>query len=227
MGRFTFRDLFTSGSLSVTSNLTVINIIGCLLVGLLLALFIFLIYRKTYSGVLYSKNFNVSLVAITMITSVIMMGISGNLVLALGMVGALSIVRFRAAIKDPKDIVFLFWAISIGIVNGVGLYKLAIISSLLIGLVFILFSQNIFGRNPFLLILRYAKNIDRDQIFSILKKYCPRYRIRSTTMTDKMNEITIEVRVKSEQENNLSQELRKVHGLEKIMMISYTGELSD
>jgi len=227
MGRFTFKDLFTIGNYNVTAHLTVANIIGSLLVGFILAMWIFYVYRKTYSGVLYSKNFNISLVALTMITSVVMMGISGNLVLALGMVGALSIVRFRAAIKDPKDIVFLFWAISIGIVNGVGLYKLALISSVVIGAVFILFSKSIFVKNPFLVILRYKDEIDQEKVFSIIKKHCHRHRMRSTTMTNNVNEMTIEVRVKSGQESKVAKELKKIGGLDKFMMISYTGELSD
>ena len=227
MKPFTFGDLFTMGNFNVTSNLTVANILGCLLVSFALAMCIFYVYRKTYSGVLYSKNFNVSLVALTMITSVVMMGISGNLVLALGMVGALSIVRFRAAIKDPKDIVFLFWAISVGIVNGVGLYKLALISSVVVGVVFILFSNNIFEKSPFLIILRYAKEIDQEKVFSIIAKHCHKHRIRSTTMTDKVSEVTIEVRVRPGEESNVARELKKVSGLDKFMMISYTGELSD
>src|SRR3989344_7908129 len=182
MARITFQDFFSNG-IQAGSILTTANIIAALTVTLLLTLFIFYIYKKTYTGVLYSRNFNITLILVGMITAVIMVGISGNIALALGMVGALSIVRFRAAIKDPKDIAFLFWAISIGIVNGAQFYKLSIIGSLFIGVVAYISSKKITMDHPYIIILKFSDDFNEERAYDIIKRYCSKYKIRNKTLT--------------------------------------------
>lgn len=138
----TFRDIFTSDLSTFGTPLTTGDTVTSILFILITGLFISYIYKKTYPGVLYSKNFNITLIMVTMIASVIMMAIGGNLVLALGMVGLLSIIRFRTPIKDPKDITFLFWGITVGIVNGIRFYKLSVISSLMMEAILVAISKN-------------------------------------------------------------------------------------
>lgn len=223
----TFRDFFSQGAISGTI-LTTSDIIGALLVSLVLALFVFYIYKKTYTGILYSRNFNLTLILVAMITTVIMLGISGNIALALGMVGALSIVRFRAAIKDPKDIAFLFWAITIGIVNGAQFYKLTLIGSAFIGVIAYIFSRKITIDHPYILILKYDDNVNETRIYDVIKRYCSKYNIRNKTLVDTKHELTIEVKLrKKHYVNILLKELKKFRGVEKAMMFSYTGDLSE
>ena len=130
----TFSDIFTSSFLDNISSVTLLDMGMALLLAFGLGLFIFLVYQKTFSGVMYSSSFGVALIAIAMITTVVILAVTSNVVLSLGMVGALSIVRFRTAIKEPLDIVFLFWSIAVGIVLAAGMIPLAVIGSVFIGL---------------------------------------------------------------------------------------------
>jgi len=227
----TFRDIFQSSDLGTFGTpLTTGDIIASILFSLVTALFIFYIYKKTYSGVLYSRNFNIALIMGAMVGSVIMMAIGGNLALALGMVGALSIIRFRTPVKDPKDLSFLFWAITSGIVNGIRFYKLSIISSLMIGGALLVLSKKLIISKPYVLILKYSNidNIDNDRLNSILKKHCNKFEMRNTTIDDSGNaEMTIEVKIKEKHEDQLLKELKEIKGVKKVMMFSHTGELSE
>ncbi len=207
-------------------NVTTGDILLSLAITFATAMFIFYIYKKTYTGVLYSKSFNISLVATSMIVAIIMMAISGNLALSLGMVGALSIVRFRTAVKDPKDIVFLFWSISIGIINGIAFYKLSLIGSLAIGGVLILLSRNMVLNPPYLIVLRGSK-IDESKVIAVIKKYCSRHYIRNTTITESGKEITIEVKLRKEESEELLKDIKNIGGVEKAMMFSHSGGLSE
>ena len=135
----TFNDIFTSSFLDNISSVTLLDMGLALLLAFGLGLFIFLVYQKTFSGVMYSSSFGVALIAIAMITTVVILAVTSNVVLSLGMVGALSIVRFRTAIKEPLDIAFLFWSIAVGIVLAAGMIPLAVFGSVLIGLVLLIF----------------------------------------------------------------------------------------
>jgi len=227
MPPITFRDLFSSNLSTFGTPLTTADIITSLLFSFAIGLFIFYIYKKTYSGVLYSKNFNVTLIMAAMVSSVIMMAIGGNLALSLGMVGALSIIRFRTPIKDPKDITFLFWAIAVGIVSGVQFYKLSVISSAMIGFVLIVLSKKVVMNEPYVAILKYS-NIDQTKVESVLKKHCSKYRIRNTVFDDSgIIERTIEVKIKEKNVDNLLKDLKEIKGVTKVMIFSHSGELSE
>ena len=157
------RQTLIQGNLIYSSHFMIETVITNLAVTFLTALVIFYIYKLTYNGVLYSKNFNVTLLMISMITCVVVMIVGGNLALSLGMVGALSIVRFRTAVKDPKDTGFMYWTISTGIICGVSAYMLAIASVLFIGLIVILFSKKMVFEDPYLLIMKF-ENHDADML---------------------------------------------------------------
>jgi len=225
MKTITLNDILSTG-LSQNTTITTADIIICLLITFIIALLIYYIYKKTYSGVLYSQEFNVTLIIVSMVVAVIMLSISRNLALSLGMVGALSIVRFRSAIKDPRDITFIFWSISVGIVNGVQFYKLSIVSSILIGLVLVLMSKRIRITQPYLLVMNYS-SLDDAKLEQIINKYCRKFRIRNSTLTEESNEKVIELKIKKSSENKLLNELRLLKGIKKINFFSYNGELRD
>ena len=219
-------NLFATNNINLGTNLTTGDIIQSLVITFLISMFLYYIYQKTYTGVLYSKSFNVTLVAVSMITTVIMMAISGNLTLSLGMVGALSIVRFRTAIKDPKDIAFLFWAISLGIINGIAFYKLSIIASLFIGATLIILSKKIVINHPYLLIIQHG-DINEGMVNNILKKTCKKFHLRSKMATDINNETTLEVKIRKNMQQSMIKALKSINGVTKVMMFSYTGDLAE
>jgi len=186
----------------------------------LIGIFIFYIYKKTFQGVLYTQSFNISLVMISMVTSLVIMTISSNLILSLGMVGALSIVRFRTAIKDSMDIVFMFWAIAVGIANGAKYFKISIIGSLFIALVLIILTRYKEKTSPYLLIINYDS-----KSYNELKKYFNKfrwYKLKSKTITQDNSEITLEIR--SDNEHKIVEEISKIKGIKSCVMISYNGD---
>lgn len=137
----TLKDILSSSFLENVTSVSIPDMVIALLLAFGLGLFIFLVYKKTYNGVMYSASFGTALIAMTMITTLVILAVTSNVVLSLGMVGALSIVRFRAAIKEPLDITFLFWSITVGIVLAAGFLPLAVFGSVLIGIILIVFSN--------------------------------------------------------------------------------------
>jgi|SRR3989338_3818136 len=224
----TFRDLFTAADLGTFGTpLTTGDIIISLVFSFATGLFIFYVYKKTFSGVLYSKNFNIALIMSTMVASLVMMAIGGNLALSLGMVGALSIIRFRTPVKDSKDLTFLFWSVAAGIVNGIRFYKLSVVSSLFIGVVLFVMSKKIVISRPYILIFKYA-NSDGRKIESVLQKSCSKFEVRSTTLDDSgISERTVEIKLKDQHLDSLMKDLKSVKGVKKVMIFSHTGELSE
>lgn len=201
-------------------NIPVENIILSLLISFIEGVVIYTVYKKTYQGVIYVKSFNVSLVILTMITSMVISAISSNLVLSFGMVGALSIIRFRTAIKDPLDTVFMFWAISVGLVNGGGFYTLGALGTLIISIVLILMMKIHKFSTPYLLIISYKDLELEDRINEFMKKHFKKYKIRSKIFNEK-NEITYEIRLT---DVKIVNELKKIEGIENITLIAYSGD---
>lgn len=226
MKTLTFTDLLSGQNLGFGTSITTADIVVALLVTFFISLFIYYIYKKTYSGVLYSRDFNVTLIIVSMVVAVIMMGISSNLALALGMVGALSIVRFRSAIKEPRDITFLFWSISMGIVNGVQFYKLSIIASIFIGVVLLVLSKKVNIRHPYMLVLKFS-DINDAELEDALNRNCSRHTTRNRSLTDHENEMVIEVMLKKDKEKTLLKEVKAIKGVKSVNLFSYLGELSD
>ena len=221
----TFNDLIKKKYLEEMGGSLSINV-GRIMLALLLALAIgFLIYtvsKKTFQGVVYSRSFNFSLILTSMVTAMIILPITSNLTLSLGMVGALSIVRFRAAIKEPLDIGYLFWSISVGITTGAGFYTLSIVGSLIIAAVIIAFSY-IRGNNSahYLLVLNYADkcNVEVDNVLEKLQVK----KLKTKTATKDNVEVTYEVRVK-EEDTTFVQELAEIDGVSNATLVSYNGE---
>ena len=148
-----FGDIFKSSFLENITSVSILDMVIALVLAFGIGMFIFFVYKKTYSGVMYAPGFGVTLVALTMITTVVILAVTSNVVLSLGMVGALSIVRFRAAIKDPLDIAFLFWSIAVGIVLAAGMLPLALIGSIFIGVMLLVFVNRKSHVHPYILIV--------------------------------------------------------------------------
>ncbi len=226
MDRFTFNDIFKSSFLEKTVSFSLIDSLIGLLVAFAVGLFIYIVYKKTFNGVIYSHSFNISLIVMSMATALIIMGISSNVLLSLGMVGALSIVRFRTPIKDPMDLVYLFWSIIAGILCGAGFIPLVIIGSILIGLVLILFVNRITIENPYLLIVKYSKTSIEKSIEELLSKQLKKHSLKSkSVMPGNDLEITYEIRVKENHAAFLNH-LTEIDGVKSAIMLSYDGNFT-
>ena len=222
----TFTDIFKSSFLEKTSSFSLIDSLIGLLVSFAIGYFIYLVYKKTFSGVLYSHTFNISLIVMSMATAVIIMGISSNVLLSLGMVGALSIVRFRTPIKDPMDIVYIFWAIVTGILCGAGFIPLAIISAICIGLVLIFFINKITVENPYLFIIKYNDDSIEENVNKIISKQSQKYSLKSkTVMPNHDYELIFEVRMKDKQSGFVN-EITNMDGVKSAVMLSYDGNFT-
>ncbi len=220
----TISDIFKNDFLTqTTGDLTVLEIMLTLGLALVLGLVIFQVYKYTFQGVMYSKTFNVSLVALSLISATIIVGVTNNIVLSLGMVGALSIVRFRTSIKDPMDVIYMFWAIGIGIIAGAGLIVLAIVSTVFIGGVLLFFSKTDIQNDPYLVIVNYSEVSAEDDIYTTIDQYAKKQKMKSKTSTPRNMELTIEVRLKSDR-SQLVNELDKIESVTNVAMVSYDGE---
>ena len=167
----TFNDIFKSDFINNFTSIPLFDMVLAMMLAFILGLFIFYIYKKTYSGVMYSASFGVTLIALTMITSLIILAVTSNIVLSLGMVGALSIVRFRTAIKEPSDIAFLFWSIGVGIVIAAGLIPLALFGSLMIGGVLWFFSNKSTFDQPYLLVVHFQNQSYEESGYQFIKEH--------------------------------------------------------
>lgn len=202
-------------------SLTIERVILSLLVSFLVTLFIFYMYRKCFRGVIYTRNFNVGLVLISLVVTLVILPISSSLALSLGMVGALSIVRFRTAIKDPIDIVFTFWAIAVGIISGAGLYMVAIVGSPIIGLFLLALSRvNLRSNDPYLLVIHYTTDAE-----TAVQEALPENKLRSRTVTSAGVELMLEVRMKSKDASKVD-ELLKINGVKDAALVSYNADVA-
>jgi hypothetical protein len=205
-----------------TQELTLSRVLITLAVALVIGLFIYYIYKRTFNGVLYSRNFNVSLVMLSMVTALIILPITSNLTLSLGMVGALSIVRFRTAVKEPIDTVFMFWAIAVGITTGAGFYYVAISGSLLIGIILLFLSLvRVKGTTPYLLVIHH----DHQSIQEVARvlRQLPKHKLKSKTVTRDGIELTIEVQLKDDTTSYINRFLQ-IHGVQDAALVSYQGD---
>lgn len=218
----TFEDIIKKSVLTLESFRTVsyYDVIVGLIISFAIGMFIYAIYRKTFRGVVYSYNYNVSFVLMTMITTLVIMTISTNIVLSLGMVGALSIVRFRTAVKDPLDIVYMFWAISAGIATGAKIYPLAIGGSLIIGLVIFWMSRRKIKEEAFLLIIRHTDEAT-NELRPELKKL--RGKLKSKNVRKNYTEVTYEIRMVDDNTAFL-QTLIDIKGVSDASLVNYTGD---
>ncbi len=222
----TFDDIFKSSFLEKSSSFSLIDSLIGMAAAFLIGLFIYWVYKKTFNGVIYSHSFNISLMVMTLTTALVIMGISQNVLLSLGMVGALSIVRFRTPIKDPMDLIFLFWSVAAGILCGAGFIPLVAVGSVVIGLVIILFQNKIVVENPYLLVVKFDDESANTEIEHILTNSTKKYMLKSKTIVqDYEIEVTYEVRMK-ENDSQLVSNISKVNGVSSSVMLSYDGNFT-
>ena len=208
-----------------TADLSVTSIAYTLLFSFALGLFIFFIYRVSYKGVMYSKTFNVTLIAMSMITSSIILAITSNIILSLGMVGALSIVRFRTAIKDPIDVAYLFWAVGMGIVSGAGLWMLALISSVVIGIILFVFSKISDVKTPSLLVVSYQTEETNDLVFNLIESEVNSYRLKSKVFNGENYELTVEIRER-QKTASLVNKIGGIKNVNSAALLGYDGDFA-
>ena len=218
----TFNDLFKSSFLENIAVFSALDMAIAMGFAFVLGIFIFFVYKKTYTGIMYSAGFGVSLLGLALVTTLIILAVTSNIILSLGMVGALSIVRFRTAIKEPLDIVFLFWAIAAGIVLGAGLLPLAVLGSLFIGIILVVFANRKSVDSPYILIVN-SEDKQEEDILHCLKQSVQRYSVKAKTISEAGMEFTFEVRLK-EGETKFVGQIKGLPGVKSAALVSYNGD---
>ena len=219
----TFQDIFKSSFLENVTSVSLLDMTLALVLAFGIGLFIFLVYKKTFSGVMYSSSFGVTLVALTMITTMVILAVTSNVVLSLGMVGALSIVRFRTAIKEPLDIAFLFWAIAVGIVLAAGLIPLAVFGSGAIGVMLLVFVNRKSHVNPYILVLRCDGGESAQAAQTFLEGRTRRCVLKSKTVQPGEVELNLELRMK-DGDTGFVNTVGDMEGVRSAVLVSYSGD---
>jgi len=219
----TFNEIFKSKFLDNIDSVSIPDMILALILAFALGLLIFFVYKKTFRGVMYQSSFGVTLIALTLISTLVILAVSSNIVLSLGMVGALSIVRFRAAIKDPLDLAFLFWAIAVGIVLAAGMIPLAVVASALISVVLLVFDARRTHSDPYILVVSCADKKAEDAVTAVLAGQVKRMLIKSKTVTPGMIELNFEIRLLTD-DTNFINDLAAMPGVKNTVLVSYNGD---
>lgn len=229
MNGINLSELLALDKLMIDTSFSSLQILLSLSMTFMMAMFIYYVYKRTYNGVLYSKNYNITLVISALAINAIIIGISGNLILSLGLVGALSIVRFRTAVKDPRDTAFMFWAITIGVVNGVAYYQLSILASVFIAGVIFVLSRRASFEPTYMLILHYAGKNTYSEIETILRnnKYIKRYFVRSDMYKDDHTEKVIEVKFQPDTQETVLENLRALTSVSQCTLLASNGEFAE
>lgn len=221
-----FKDIFKKSFLEgfASTEITTITVVAALAIACALALYIFFVYRVLTRKTFYSKNFNISLAGITVITAALILTMQSSVVLSLGMVGALSIVRFRTAIKDPMDLMFLFWSISVGIICGAGLAQVAVILSIVITLGVLILDQLPVAKAPMILVVN-ANNLDAETaVAAEVSQFDKHFRVKSRNMTSSTLDLVIELRTARGSE--LVRQIMKLEGITSASLLSHDGEVT-
>lgn len=218
-----FNDIFKSSFLENVSAISPLDMLLTVLLSFGIGVFIFLVYKKTYRGVMYSSSFGKTLVALTMITSTLILAVTSNVVLSLGMVGALSIVRFRTAIKEPLDIAFLFWSIAAGIILAAGMIPLAVISSVVIGLVLLVFVNKKSSSHPYMVVISCADHDSELRASEFIGRNVLKSVVKSKSAVKGAVEVNIEVRLK-EDNTDFVGKLSEMPGVNSAVIVSYNGD---
>ena len=219
----TFSDIFKSSFIENVTSVSILDMVIAMALAFCLGLFIFFVYKKTYSGVMYSAGFGTTLIALTMITTLVILAVTSNVVLSLGMVGALSIVRFRTAIKEPLDIAFLFWSIAAGIVLAAGMIPLAVFGSILIGIILLVFVNKKEKTNPYILVVSCRDSGSEKAVKEFLDKRSTRSIVKSKTVQKGNVELNLEVRIKDDNTDFVN-EIADMNGVNSAVLASYNGE---
>ncbi len=219
----TFQDIFKSSFLENVSSVSLVDMALALFLAFGLGLFIFFVYKKTFTGVMYSSSFGVTLIAMTMITTVVILAVTSNVVLSLGMVGALSIVRFRTAIKEPLDIAFLFWSLTAGITLAAGMIILAVAGSILIGIMLLLFVNKKSYLNPYIVVISCSDSKSEQAARQFLEQQVRRCVIKSKSAQKGAVELNAEIRMRGDNTDFINA-LADMEGIHSAVLVSYQGE---
>lgn len=218
----TFNDIFKSSFLESVTGFSLSEVLLAMLFAVIVGLFIFWAYKKTFTGILYSSGFALTLIGLTLVTTLVIIAVTSNVVLSLGMVGALSIVRFRTAIKEPMEIVFLFWSIAVGIVIGAGMIPLAVLGSVIIGIILLIFANRKNVENAYILVLNCENEEAENTAAELLKNTVKKYRIKSKTVNADGIELTTELKIKDDKMAFVNQ-MNKITGVKNATLVSYNG----
>ncbi len=219
----TFNDIFKSSFLENVTAISLLDMVLALLLAFGLGMFIFLVYKKTYQGVIFSTSFGVTLIALTMITTLVILAVTSNVVLSLGMVGALSIVRFRTAIKDPLDIAFLFWSIAAGIVLAAGLIPLAVIGSVIIGVILLIFVNRKSHTRPYIAVIQCDNSDSEQEAMEYIKQTAHFLSVKSKTAQKGFIELNLDIRLKDD-DTGFINDLAEMPGINSAVLVSYNGD---
>ena len=209
--------------LNKAATFSIPDILAALFISFAIGLFIFFVYAKTFKGVMYSSSFGVSLIAMNLITTLVIVAVSSNLIVSLGMVGALSIVRFRTVIKEPLDLVYLFWSITIGIIVGAGLIPLAIIGSIVIGLILFIFVNRKSNDTPYVVVISCSDEQVETESINLLKEHTKKHVIKAKSVSKEGVELTVEVRLQKSSTQFLNS-LLDIKGVNNATLVSYNGD---
>ena len=218
-----FNDVFKSSFLENVTEFSTVDVLIGMAFALVIGLFIFFIYKKTFSGIMYSNGFGLTLIGLSLVTTLVIMAVTSNVVLSLGMVGALSIVRFRTAIKEPMEIVFLFWSLAVGIVIGAGMIPLAVIGSLIIGIILVIFANRKIRNTPYILIVNCNDENAEKSALELIGKSVGKYMVKSKSMNASGIELTTEVRIKNNSTDFVNR-VNELTGVSAATLVSYNGE---
>lgn len=217
-----FSDIFKDSFLSnFSSTISLSTIIFTLIYSLLISLFVYFIYKLTTKSVIYSKKFNISMCLMSIITAAVVLSMQSNITVSLGMVGALSIVRFRTSIKEPRDLLFLFWSISNGIIIGSQIYSLVIVLAIVLGIAMLLFDLVPEKKTPAILVI-YYKNINTQEIEKILQTNKIKYKFKSNNISTKESSCIYEINLNKN--NDFVNEISLIKGINEVTLLSQDGE---
>lgn len=219
----TFQDIFKSSFLEHANAVPILDMTLALILAFALGLFIFFIYKKSYCGLMYSASFGVTLIALTLITTLLILAVTSNIVLSLGMVGALSIVRFRTAIKEPMDIAFLFWSIAAGIVLAAGFLPLAVFGSMFIGIILLVFSGRKNLERPYILVVHCQTDSQEKEVEQYIQSHVKGLKLKSKSVSPGCIELNYEVRFK-EGESSFVNAVAEIQGVTQTVLVSYNGD---
>ena len=218
-----FNDIFKSSFLESVSEFSVIDTLLGMAVALVIGLFIFMIYKKTLTGVMYSSGFALTLIGLSLVTTLVIMAVTSNVVLSLGMVGALSIVRFRSAIKEPMDIAYLFWSIAVGIVIGAGMIPLAVFGSICIGLVLIIFVNKKTKDTPYILVVNCENDAAEKTVMNQVASAVSKHVMKSKSVSKHGIELTMEIRLVDATTDFVNQ-ISSINGVSNAVLVCYNGD---
>ena len=221
----TFRDIIRASVLKgfQAQSMDWSNVIIAVMLSVVMALYLYVIYRFFVRKSMYNMNMNIAIVGMTIMTTAVILTIQSNLILSLGMVGALSIVRYRTAIKDPMDLFFLFWAIVNGIMCGANQYILAVIIAVVLTLLVFILSQMPASKSPYVLVVNAKKDDVEDKLVDVLKANCSYYKIKSRNITEKSTRIIVEIRTKDPRE--VTGEVKKLEDITTLSLLTYEGDI--